>query len=644
MGAAWTNQVYVIGAYTVFNALSDPMTSSSTAVAGQYASYNSSGANWMLANATASKTALLCFKQTYSTTSTCSTSNGFSISLSVSLGAIPTLDSSIADAFVMSFLSPSVLSPTTCTFPATQNLGGVTLPLLAGFHLVVDLYNNADGVGFKAITTTSTTATVVSSNIATGSAGVSLLTANAVTAAYVTHTIDVFNGFITWRIGGAVVLSGVSASLVPAQFFLAFMASTGGTVSSQYLSGPLTFGCTAFPSPPPPPSPPSPPPSPPPPLYSFMPVTAGLTSWYDTTSVFPSSNVWADKSGYGRNGTMVSVGALQNQTAGTGGSSCAFSTVTGATTSRVTFGISITAFPFSVCGVSRYMPGSNQRIFTSVTPGTNSLYGHLTGNAGIVYLTGFATSNAAGNVAGLATDWVVTCVSAASASSVVVYINGVDRTVAGTGFLAPQQIGINTYVPSTVYAEQSTFAATELLTWNVSLSTSQLWQVSSYLSTRYCLTLSTAPPPPTPPPSPPPPQCATTVTLAPGGLAITTGTALVLGPMADARSVNITSAQMAGQWVTTTTNAPFVQTTAAPTAPLTNTAASASWLAWTMEGYCKMVSINVFVTNNIGYICACQRSGRRALCARADLRAMSIPPPQTPCRRATALVPARRRR
>ncbi len=149
-----------------------------------------------------------------------------------------------------------------------------------------------------------------------------------------------------------------------------------------------------------------------------------------------------------------------------------------------------------------------------------------------------------------------------------------------------------------------------------------------------------APPPPPmpPPPSPPPPQCATTVTLAPGGLAITTGTALVLGQMADARSVNITSAQMAGQWVTTTTNAPFVQTTPA------NTAASASWLAWAMDGSTKMVSINVFVTNNVGYICACPRNRFRALCARADLRAMSIPPPQTPRRRATALEPAHRRR
>jgi hypothetical protein len=264
-----------------------------------------------------------------------------------------------------------------------------------------------------------------------------------------------------------------------------------GNVVVQYLQS-----CALPPSPPSPPSPP---------LYSFMPVTAGLTSWYDVSSAYPSSNVWADKSGNGRNGTMVSIGALLSQTAGTGGSSCAFNTVTGATTSRVAFGISIVAFPFSLCGVSRYTPGLNQRIFVTATSGTNSLFGHYNGLAGIVFMSGFATNAATSNVAGSATDWVVTCVSAASSSSVVVYINGVDRTVARTGFVVPQQLGINTYLVSDAYSDLSTFAATELLTWNVSLSTSQLWQVSSYLSTRYCLPLSTAPPPPSPPPSPPPP-------------------------------------------------------------------------------------------------------------------------------------------
>ena len=253
-------QVYQVGAYPpppsppppppsavitpVYTAFSDPMTSATTAVAGQYASFSVS--NWTIVNSGSQLTSLLCFKQTYSTSSSCSTLDGFSISLAVSLGPIPTLDSSIADAFVISFLSPSSLAPTACTPPAWQSSNGVQMPKLAGFHLAVDLYNNWDGVGFKAFSSTTTGVTQLAANLAIGSAGVSLLTAFAVKNAFVTHTIDVYGGYVTWRIGGAIVLTGASASAIPSQFFLAFMANTGGSVSSQYVKGPLTFGCTAF--------------------------------------------------------------------------------------------------------------------------------------------------------------------------------------------------------------------------------------------------------------------------------------------------------------------------------------------------------------------------------------------------------------
>jgi hypothetical protein len=132
------------------------------------------------------------------------------------------------------------------------------------------------------------------------------------------------------------------------------------------------------------------------------------------------------------------------------------------------------------------MTGTNSRIFAAATAGKNAVFGHFAGKAGLVYVGAWATSSAASTVTGNIMDWVVTCVSAASSSSVVVYINGLDRTVSSVGpFTAPSQLGINTYMPSTVYTEQSNFAAAEFLTWNVSLSASQLWQISSYLSTRY---------------------------------------------------------------------------------------------------------------------------------------------------------------
>jgi hypothetical protein len=92
------------------------------------------------------------------------------------------------------------------------------------------------------------------------------------------------------------------------------------------------FGSLLPPAQPPPPSPPPSPPLP----NSVMPYTTGLTTWYDASTAFPAFNVWADKSGNGRNGSMVNVGALQSQTAGTAGSWCAFNYVAGNTSSRVT--------------------------------------------------------------------------------------------------------------------------------------------------------------------------------------------------------------------------------------------------------------------------------------------------------------------
>ena len=89
-----------------------------------------------------------------------------------------------------------------------------------GFHLAVDLYNNGDGVGYKVFSTTPTTSTLITSNVANGQAGVNLLTSAAVKNAYATHTIDVFNGLVNWSIGGTSVFTGLSAAAIPSNFFL----------------------------------------------------------------------------------------------------------------------------------------------------------------------------------------------------------------------------------------------------------------------------------------------------------------------------------------------------------------------------------------------------------------------------------------
>jgi hypothetical protein len=305
IGGSWTNVIYRFAVANappppavvspVFYAYNDSMSSSSTAASSGSAAW--SNGVWTLVNNVNSVTTMLCVKQTFGVGSTCSTSDGVSLSVPVLLGGVPATDSSLADSFVMSFLSPSDLPPSTCTMPATQNNGlGIALPKLAGFHLVVDLYNGAgDGVGYKAFTTTTTGFTQVTSNMQISAAGVSLLTSYAVKNAYVTHTVDIFNGYVTWRIGGTIMFSALIASAIPSPFFVAFTAVTGGTNSVQQVKGPFTVGCTALPGPPPPSPLPPPFPSPPPqpPLPPMPPQCPGSTTTYVAGAALANTPVTA---------------------------------------------------------------------------------------------------------------------------------------------------------------------------------------------------------------------------------------------------------------------------------------------------------------------------------------------------------------
>ena len=276
----------------VYHPYVDTLSNASTA-SSLYATWNNNA--WTLVSGTNFVTSTLCFKQTFGKTSTCSTSDGFSVSVPVSIGGVPTLDTSIADAYVMSFLDPTSMPPSACN-ATYQGVYGVTLPKANGFHLVIDLYNNGDGVGYKVYSTTPTTATLITSNIDTGQSGVNILTSAAVKNAYATHTIDVYNGLVTWSVGGSPVFSGLSAAAIPSNFFIAFGANTGGSNSYQKIGGNLTYGCTAFPSPPPPspPGPPlPPPPRPPPPSPSPLVATSvcGDARSGGSTNNNPNANI-----------------------------------------------------------------------------------------------------------------------------------------------------------------------------------------------------------------------------------------------------------------------------------------------------------------------------------------------------------------
>ena len=169
----------------------------------------------------------LCLQQTFITNATCSTSNGFSLSFQYSVGPIPSGTYSIADGFAIAFLSPSDVPPSTCAIESwgqnNQYSQGVVVPKYNGLSLVTTLYGGS--VGYSAAATTTGGWTGLATNMASGTA---ILTNYAVKNAFVTHTVDVYGGYLTWRIGGSVVLSGVSAASIPQTFFVAFMGNCGG--------------------------------------------------------------------------------------------------------------------------------------------------------------------------------------------------------------------------------------------------------------------------------------------------------------------------------------------------------------------------------------------------------------------------------
>jgi hypothetical protein len=125
---------------------------------------------------------------------------------------------------------------------------------------------------------------------------------------------------------------------------------------------------SAAPPPPLPPlPPPSPPPSPPPPaLYDLA---YGLHAWFDMTSASynATSGVWRDKSGYASGRSVTSSGvSLASSPAGTAGSTCALSYLTGTSASTMVFNLpQLPNPPFSMCTVSRYTGAAQGLIFMS---------------------------------------------------------------------------------------------------------------------------------------------------------------------------------------------------------------------------------------------------------------------------------------
>ena len=213
-------------------------------------------------------------------------------------------------------------------------------------------------------------------------------------------------------------------------------------------------------------------------MQSFFTTSGGLYQWYDANGV--SGTSWTDKSGNGLTGSISGTVNISTDTAGSNGNTVGISYYTGNTSSSVSFGGSIPG-TYTVCVVSRYTGGSNGRIINASV--SNTLIGHWSGYAGVVYEQGWmypnGTSQISQNGAGVAssTSWVFMCVTS-SGSRLISNNSGILNPGNGNG--ASGTFGINNGT-----TETSNWALAEFIMWNRELNVYEMSMVNAYVYNKY---------------------------------------------------------------------------------------------------------------------------------------------------------------
>ena len=252
---------------------------------------------------------------------------------------------------------------------------------------------------------------------------------------------------------------------------------------------------------------------------------SGLSAWFDMTSY--SAGVWSEKSGSGATATIGGTGLTTvSQSAGSNGASSSFTYLSGASTASVRFNMAnISGYQLTVCTVSRYTGGPNARIFQSTSSTANWAHGHWNGGAGLI-LAGTGSWVVGTGTAGVGTvpltNWVVMCSAASSPTAYTALVNGYSNyTNAGvtitTPFMSSGTIGINYGGTTTEY---SAFGVAELMVWNRTLSSVELYQTSNILVNKYGLTTLALAPPPPPAATPPHDYPLDSVTALPAATAL----------------------------------------------------------------------------------------------------------------------------
>jgi hypothetical protein len=195
-------------------------------------------------------------------------------------------------------------------------------------------------------------------------------------------------------------------------------------------------------------------------------------AWYKSGGF--SGSTWPDASGTGNTATLSGSGLTTLLESGHGVSGNVLSLV-GTINSKISLG-NIIKEQFTVCSVTRYTGGSNQRILQGER--TNWLHGHWSGSGGVAFYDGWKTSKTGGDSLE-DTDWVIMC--GTNAESQLKLVNGVDvGTVTGGS-------GINLLcVNDGIYDnENSDFVIAELVVLERGLTTVEMTDVSLFLLDKF---------------------------------------------------------------------------------------------------------------------------------------------------------------
>jgi hypothetical protein len=202
------------------------------------------------------------------------------------------------------------------------------------------------------------------------------------------------------------------------------------------------------------------------------PVTSGIVGLYTGESWTGSQ--WTDLSGSGNHVTTYS-GTISTSTQNS------FTTLTGTTTSRMTWPSAILPATYTLFHVAKYNGTTFNRIFQGES-GNDRLSGFwrntvsLVGGSGVAHHNGWITQNTT-NVHG--TNWVLS-----TDQNSLYRSNGTDRTTGAPGTPSFAILNINT---GAFANESSEWAVASVVVYNRTLSTNEIVQVETYLNRRYAV-------------------------------------------------------------------------------------------------------------------------------------------------------------